>query len=130
MRAFSAVSFAVALLAGCDFTLEGGATAIANDIESQVKGAASGTTLLVHRTTKQRGGCADAYKVQFSRDAGMVVWCYAPGNTTEVVSSHSTTYHLRFVDVPETTIVDKPKGEPLRIEIERGAGKPVVRRVW
>jgi len=128
MRAFAVL--AAAALTGCWVNLEDGATAIANDIESHVKGAGSGTSLLLHRTSKKRGGCADAYKVQFSKDAGMVVWCYAPGSTTEAVSSHITTYHLRFVDVPETTIVDKGKGEPLQIEIERGAGKAVVRRVW
>lgn len=59
----------------------------------------------------------------------MVVWCYAPDSATEVVSSHGTTYHLRLVDVPETTIVDKQRGEPLSIEFEHGPGKSVVRRV-
>jgi hypothetical protein len=125
MRALLAAACAAAL-AGCRVNLEDGATAIANDIESHVRG---GSSLLVHRTTPKRGGCGDAYTVQFSKDAGLVVWCYAPGSATEVVSSHITTYHLRFVAVPETTILDKGKGEPLTIEIERGAGKPLVRRV-
>lgn len=59
----------------------------------------------------------------------MVVWCYAPDSATEVVSRHGTTYQLRCVDLPETTIVGQQRGEPLSIEIEHGPGKSVVRRL-
>lgn len=55
-----------------------------------------------------------------------MIWCCAPGSATETVSSHSTTYHLRFVEVPETTILDKKRGESLAIDLVRGGGKPMV----
>ena len=122
----------VPLTACVDF-LADAATAIAYDIESHTERfARSGatTTTLVHVPKASRGGCTDGYRVQFSRAAGLVVWCWAPGSTTESVSSHITTYHLRFVEVSETIIVDKPRGEPLSIEITKGRHKPVVGKVW
>jgi hypothetical protein len=126
----SLAALAAALLVGCSFAFEDGATAIAYDIESHVSRAArNGAATLLHRTSPRRGGCADAYRVQFSRESALVIWCHAPDSTAQVVSSHITTYHLRLVEVPETTIVDKARGEPLIIEIESGPGKAVVRRV-
>ena len=41
-----------------------------------------------------------------------------------------TTYHLNFVQVPETIIVDKKRGEALSIELARGSGKPAVKWVF
>jgi hypothetical protein len=105
------------------------ATAIAFDIERQAgdfarSGAERAT--IVHVPASTRAGCKDDYRVQFSGNSAIVIWCRAPGSTTETVSSHSTTYHLRFVDVPETTILDKKRGESLAIDLVRGSGKPVV----
>lgn len=118
-------------LASC-FGFIDAATAIAYDIEADAgrfarSGAASAT--IVHTPMSSRGGCKDDYRVQFSRASALVVWCRAPGSTTATVSSHTTTYHLRFVDVPETIIVDKRHGESLSIDLARGAGKPVVAAV-
>src|SRR5882672_7531077 len=41
-----------------------------------------------------------------------------------------TTYHLNLVQVPETIIVDKKRGEALSIELARGSGKPAVKWVF
>jgi hypothetical protein len=123
---------ALPMLANCD-ALTDAATAIAYDIEAHAaRFAASGeaTSTLLHVPQARRGGCADTYRVQFSQAAGLVVWCRAPGSATGTVSSHITTCHLRFVDVPATTIVDKSKGEPLSIAFEKGPGKAVVVKVW
>ena len=114
-------------LAACMDFLTDAATAIAYDIEEAVgSGNGSATTTLVHVPKTRRGGCENDYRVQFSRDAALVVWCRAAGSSTESVSSHSTTYHLRFVTVPETLIVDKKKGESLSIELATAAGKPAI----
>jgi hypothetical protein len=109
------------------------ATSIAYDIESgahRLESSPETELTIVHTPRTAWGDCADAYRVQFSRDSLIGVWCYAPDDPTKVVSSHVTTYHLNYVDVPETTIVDKKKGEPLSIELTKSTGKPVVKRVF
>lgn len=119
--------------AACADLLADAATAIAYDIEAHAArfvASGAGESTLVHRPQARRGGCADAYRVQFSQAGGLVVWCRAPRDDSVTVSSHITTYHLRFVDVPATTIVDKARGEPLSIGFAKGAHKPVVARVW
>jgi outer membrane lipoprotein-sorting protein len=124
-------AIAVALLA-CSVLLDA-ATSIADDIETgskKLRSSSDSELTIVHTPHASRSDCADAYRVQFSRDSLIAVWCYAPDDPTRVVSSHTTTYHLNFVDVPDTTIVDKKKGEPLSIELVKGADKPIVRRVF
>ncbi len=129
-RAVAVTAACVAPLAACPGAFYDAATAIAYDIESHTaRHTRAGTSTLVHVPKSGRGGCKDAYKVQFSRAAGLVVWCWAAGSTTQAVSSHATTYHLRFVDVPETIIVDKQRGESLAIEVARAAGKPAITAV-
>jgi hypothetical protein len=111
------------------------ATSLAADLHAQSKrvsrGGSPDVITFQHLPDPKRGGCADAYKAQFSAAAGMVVWCYAPGSNTQVVSSHITTSHLPSVDVPRTIIVDKARGEALSIELTRsGNGKPALTRAW
>jgi outer membrane lipoprotein-sorting protein len=109
------------------------ATSIADDIETGAKRlerSSDSELTIVHTPKRSRSDCADAYRVQFTRDSLIGVWCYAPDDPTKVVSSHVTTYHLNYVEVPETTIVDKKRGEPLSIELVKTSGKPVVKRVF
>lgn len=132
MRTVVPVAFAAAALFGCALLFDA-ATSIADDIETgakQLESSSQSELTIVHTPRALRHDCADAYRVQFARDSLIGVWCYAPDDPTKVVSSHTTTYHLNFVDVPKTTIVDKKKGEPLSIELVKGAGKPVVERVF
>jgi hypothetical protein len=62
--------------------------------------------------------------VQLDKVGALIVWCKdAAGNT---VASGSTTYHSRFIDTPQTYILEKPAGSTLVIEIERRNGRAVV----
>jgi hypothetical protein len=127
-----AVALALAVCFACSLLFDA-ATSIADDIETgskQLRSSSDSELTIIHTPQVSRSDCADAYRVQFSRDSLIAVWCYAPDDPTQVVSSHTTTYHLNWVDVPETTIVDKKKGESLSIELVKGAGKPVVKRVF
>ena len=127
-----ALALALALAAaGCLDFLYDAATALAADLQAQSKRVSRAAISFEHRPEPGRGGCADAYKVQFSAHAGLVVWCYAPGGSTQVVSSHVTTSHLPWVDVPSTLIVDKQRGEALSIELTpQGNAKPKLTRAW
>jgi hypothetical protein len=127
-----AMALALGLAAvGCLDFLYDAATALAADIQGHAKRVSRTAISFEHRPDPGRGGCADAYKAQFSANAGLVVWCYAPGGGTQVVSSHITTSHLPWVDVPNTLIVDKQRGEALSIELTpQGNGKPRLTRAW
>ena len=116
------------LLAGC---VTDAATRIAYDIEAAADrvGQHDGATRSVlHRTPSKAGECVGRYRVQFDQVGALIVWCTsADGTRTE--SSHSTSYHARFVDTPSTIIVDKGAGEPLVIDLERRGGRIVIVKV-
>jgi hypothetical protein len=59
--------------------------------------------------------------VQFSKASALVIWC-EDSKTGEVTSSHTTTYHLNFVKVPKTYVLDKKAGDPLVIELTKTNG--------
>jgi hypothetical protein len=123
------LSALVAVLAGCgDFT--DAATRIAYDLEAGVPrlGSEEGATYTVrHATPSRRGECAGPFKVQFDKVGALIIWCKDSGGGT--VSSHSTTYHARFVATSLTYIVDKPAGSVLLIQIERKNGRAVITNV-
>jgi hypothetical protein len=114
----------VMLLAGCSDA----ATRIAFDLEQAADQLASGRAeraTVEHVPQAMPEGCAGAYSLQLSAASVLVIWCRdATGAAT--VSSHATTYHLRFVDVPQTLRIDKPAGAPVWIDLVRSAGKPQV----
>ncbi|MGH8619366.1 MAG: hypothetical protein ACREUW_16890 [Burkholderiales bacterium] len=115
-------------ISGCGDFLTDGATRLAYELEAGAKKVSgSGRTTLEHRPKATPDGCAGAYKLQLSANAGLVIWCKDANGKT--VSSHITTHHLRFVDVPQTWIVDKVAGTPTFIELEKRGGKPVVTAV-
>jgi hypothetical protein len=66
-------------------------------------------------------GCEQDYTLQLSARSALLVWCKDAG-TGQVSSSHSTTYHLRFVDVPQTLIVNKHRGEIVTLEMQKVSG--------
>lgn len=114
-------------LGGCGDFLTDGATRLAYELEAgaQALGPSAGARLtLTHRPKASPEGCAGAYKLQLSANAGMVIWCQDANGKT--VSSHITTYHLRFVDVPQTWILDKAAQAPTTIELERRNGRATV----
>lgn len=73
-------------------------------------------------------GCGGAYTVQFSANSSLVIWCKESGGG-KVTSSHTTTYHLRFVKIPKTFKLDKAAGEPTIIELAKENGSVVVTEV-
>ena len=120
----------LALTAGCDAFTDA-ATRIANDIEVNENrlGKENGAKYSIqHHTPSAAGQCTGPYTVQFDRVGALINWCKdEKGNT---VSSHSTTYHARFVDTPETYILDKPAGSTLTIDIERRGSRAVITNVY
>ena len=118
---------AVAALAACSLDFTDAATRLANDIEAGAGrlGSENGATYSIeHHTPSKAGECTGPYTVQLDKVGALIIWCKdAAGHT---VASHSTSYHARFVDTPQTWIVDKPAGATLVIEIERRAGRAVV----
>jgi len=115
------------LLAGCT----DGATRIAYDIQSgteKLQHSDDPAYVIQHIPEDHPEGCGDAYKVQFSKDSIIVIWC-KDSKTGETTSSHSTTYHLNFVKVPESYILEKKHGEPILIELSKENGAIVVTNI-
>jgi hypothetical protein len=112
------------VLTGC-FT--DAATRLAYDIEDgagRLGHEAGATYSIRHDTPSKPGECTGPYTVQLDKAGALIVWCKdAAGNT---VSSHSTSYHSRFVDTPKTYILEKPAGSTLIIDIERRGGRAVI----
>lgn len=112
------------LLTGC-FT--DAATRLAFDIEAGVNrlGREAGAEYSIrHKTPSKPGECTGPYTVQLDKVGALIVWCRnAAGNT---VSSHSTSYHSRFADTPQTYILEKPAGSALVIDFERRGSRAVI----
>lgn len=116
------------MLAACDL-LSDGATRIAYAVEDGAKhlGPEAGARYSVRATPAKGTECTGPYRVQFDKAGALIVWCRNDAGDT--VSSHSTSYHARFVDTPITYIVDKPAGVPLLIDLERRDGKAMIAAV-
>jgi hypothetical protein len=116
----------LACAAGCNVATDA-ATRLAYDIEAGVGrlGGKEGAQYTIrHNAPSKSGQCIGPYKVQLDKVGALIIWCNdAAGNT---VSSHSTSYHARFVDTPQTYIVEKPAGAALSIVIERRRGRAVI----
>ncbi|MEX0733576.1 MAG: hypothetical protein WD944_12425 [Steroidobacteraceae bacterium] len=113
-------------VAGCGFGTDA-ATRLASDIETGANqlGSEDGATYSIHHDTPSKSGeCAGPYKVQLDQVGAMIIWC--KGAAGEAISSHSTSYHARFVDTPQTFLLDKRAGETLTIELERRDGHVVI----
>ena len=106
-----------------------GATRVAFDIEAGVaafgRGQAAAATIR-HLPEGSPDGCRGPYTLQLSARSSLVIWCKDAAGA-QTVASHATTYHLRFVDVPQTFRIDKAAGEATLIDIVRRDGKPEVR---
>ena len=112
------------LLAGCTDA----ATRIAYDLEKgagALRRSSDATHCVEHAPKRLPEGCGEAYAVQFSASSSLVIWCKDAGNG-KVTSSHSTTYHLRFVKVPRTLNIEKSAGERLSIELEKRGTEIIV----
>ena len=131
MTRFSVISYLLfvadcAVARGCGVFTDP-ATRIAFDIEAGVGhlSAEEGASYTIrHAEPSKVGECTGPYKIQFDKVGALIIWCEdADGRT---ISSHSTSYHARFVDTPKTYIVDKPAKSVLLITIERRHGRAVI----
>ncbi len=116
----------LALTAGCDAFTDA-ATRIAFDIEAgagHLGKEAGGKYTIQHKTPSKAGECIGPYKVQLDKVGALIIWC--KDETDKTVSSHSTSYHARFVDTSQTYILEKPAGSTLTIDIERRGNRAVV----
>ncbi|HXZ49537.1 MAG TPA: hypothetical protein VEG27_10975 [Usitatibacter sp.] len=110
----------------CD-VLTDGATRIASQIERGADrlGSGEGARYTIDDATPASGrDCAGPYTAQLDKVGALIVWCKDAAGAT--VSSHSTSYHARFVDTERTFIVDKPAGSHLAIELERRGGRATI----
>ena len=114
---------------GCDVATDP-ATRRAYELEAGTGrlGREAGATYTVqHNQPSKSGECIGPYKVQLDRVGALIVWCNdASGHT---VSSHSTSYHARFVETPQTYILEKPASTVLTIDLERRNGRAVITNV-
>ena len=120
------------LIPGCADLWTDSATRAAYDLEqaaSATQKSSAPTFTLVHRPKASPEGCSHDYALQLSRQSSLVMWCKSPDGTSNV-ASHATTYHLRYVDVPEQINLEKRAGEPVTIELQKTAGKPKVLRAY
>ena len=111
---------------GCDFATDA-ATRLASDIETGADhlGREAGAKYSIqHKTPSKSGECTGPYTVQVDKVGALIVWCKDAAGRT--VSSHSTSYHARFVDAPKTYILEKPAGAILSIDLERRDGRAVI----
>lgn len=104
---------------GCDVATDP-ATRLAYELEvgtGRLGREAGSTYSIQHNQPSKSGECVGPYKVQFDKVGALIIWCNdASGHT---VSSHSTSYHARFIDIPQTYIVEKSAGTALTIDLER-----------
>lgn len=120
-------------LFGCfdNFFVGDGATRLAGDLRdgaAKLKTSGLQYYVVIHRPKAGPEGCESNYSVQFVKDSVLAFWCKDP-RTGEVTGSGTTTYHLRFVKVPKGYMVDKHRGEPLSIELERQGDAVIVANV-
>ena len=106
------------------------ATRLAYDLEvgtGRLGREAGATHSIQHNQPSKSGECIRPYKVQLDKVGALIIWCNdASGHT---VSSHSTSYHARFVDTPQTYILEKSAGTVLTIDLERRNDRAVITNV-
>lgn len=113
-------------MSGCDVATDA-ATRLAYDIEvgaGRLGGEDGAKYSIEHATPSRSGECTGPYAVQLDKVGALIVWCKDAAGRT--VSSHSTSYHARFIDAHQTYNLEKPAGAALIIDIERRGGRAVV----
>jgi len=118
------VCIAGSMLSGC---LTDPATRLAYDIErgaSKLAHEDGARHTVEHRTPSKAGECEGPYTVQLDKAGALIIWCRDAAGA--MVSSHSTSYQSRFINTPQTWILEKSAGTTLNITLERRAGRAVV----
>jgi len=119
-------AFVLMSVTGCDVATDA-ATRLANDIKdgaNRLGGEDGAVHTIHHRTPSASGQCTGPYKLQLDKVGAIIIWCKDASG--ETVSSHSTTYHGRYVDTPTTYLLDREAGTTLTIDLERRGGRAVV----
>lgn len=132
LRTAALTGVTLAAIVACGDFLTDSATRLANDLQKAAEAMQSSpaaTYTLVHRPKPSPEGCKHDYSFQLSRQSSMLIWCKSP-NGERNVASHTTTSHLRYVDVPEQINLEKRAGEPITIELQKTLRKPVVVRAY
>jgi hypothetical protein len=65
--------------------------------------------------------------VQLDKVGAIIIWCLDANGAVE--SSHSTSYHARFVNTAETFLIEKPAGSALTVMLQRRDGLAVITSV-
>ena len=111
MKIRVAAAFAFTSMAACGAATDP-ATRLAADIEAgadRLRMQNGATDSIHHATPSRPGQCEGPYRVQLDKVGAMIVWCKDAAG--ETVSSHSTSSHARYVETPQTYLVDKGAGE-------------------
>ena len=119
-------AFVLMSVTGCEVPTDA-ATRLANDIKdgaNRLGGEDGAVHTIHHRTPSASGQCTGPYKLQLDKVGAIIIWCKDASG--ETVSSHSTTYHGRYVDTPTTYLLDREAGATLTIDLERRGGRAVV----
>jgi hypothetical protein len=100
------------------------ATRVVYDLEAGAKRlqATSAPRFIVDHTPKpEPEGCPGSYTLQLSQASALLVWCQdSIGGPSS--ASHTTTYHLNYVAVPQTLIIHKGPGQHTLITLTRQGG--------
>lgn len=126
-RRFYPYLLALAAAAGCS-TFTDAATRVAYDLEAGAKRLRSSreqTLTVEHVPQAKPEGCTGGYTLQLSQESALLVWCQdSIGGRSS--GSHTTTYHLNYVGVPQTLIIHKQAGEHTWIDIRKDGDAVVV----
>lgn len=106
---------------GIFYFLTDASTRAAQDLQEGVEHKKNVVELAMYRFPE---GCSGRYKMQLSRESSLLVWCM--DEKGEVTSSHATTSHLPYVDVPKTYIIEKDAKESVFVSLEFPGGKGLV----
>jgi hypothetical protein len=104
------------------------ATRVAYDLERgarELRRSGAATSVVDHAPKETPEGCSAGYTLQLSEASALLVWC-RDSVAAPATSSHTTTYHLNYVTVPETFRIEKGAGEHALIELTREDGDVVV----
>ena len=104
------------------------ATRVAYDLEAGVKRFRKAPTVAAtveHSPKATPEGCPGGYTLQLSEESALLVWCQ-DSIAGPSVSSHTTTYHLNYVDVPRTLIIHKGRGQHVWFDLAKDGDRIVV----
>jgi hypothetical protein len=104
------------------------ATRVAYDLEAGAKRFRKAPTVAAaveHSPKVSPEGCPGGYTLQLSEESALLVWCQ-DSIAGPAVSSHTTTYHLNYVDVPRTLIIHKGRGQHVWLDLAKDGDRIVV----